>query len=309
MPRFSVLGLDRLAGGDPVCMATTRKVNRIARFDGESWTTVAEWKGKEATAFCAVGDFVVCGALDGVIYVWNGAAVAKHSISLTQHWIYAACGLEDGRALISLTQHWIYAACGLEDGRALFGRSHGLVFCDPAAGTVREVRLSEYDIERPGRTIHGITRTGSRVLITGAKNLLVEFFGDSAREIARPAFAGKEIFMNAAVPLGDRIWMAAFRGLWCLEGEALTQHEYPEGWNSNSAVGLKVLGEELCLWQESIALGEPPHSRPLREGFRAPDGIGGLAPTASGELCAVTSRGASYRIAADRVEQIPVFPE
>jgi hypothetical protein len=292
----SIIAVTRLADGRLIAAATDRRTNSLWQFDLPAWSQLAEWTGKEITACCGVGDDVVCPALDGQLFVWSHGQLHQH-------------------ALPDKTM-WIYAAAALDDGRALLGGNGGLVFFEPATGQLVHRRLSEYDVKRPGRTIHGISRSEGRTFIVGAKNLVLELRGDAPVEIAdRSTFAGRELlFLSAAsvtaasdsnASAGGRLWLAGHGLLASLDEGGPHIFENPLG-DRNRLVGIASHCGQLVAFQDEIMLGEPGAWRPLIEGFNAP-GLIAVEPLADDQWCAITHTGESYLFNGDSVQPSRVF--
>jgi hypothetical protein len=285
----NIIDVTRFADDHLVAAATNRRINSLWEFDGAgSWRQIAEWKGKEITACCVVGDAVVCAALDGELYVLFNGQLHKH-------------------ALPDPTM-WIYAAIALDDGRALLGGDAGLVFCEPHSGELIHRRLSTYEIGKPGRTIHGITNCSGRIFIVGAKNLVLELQDDKLTELAnRKAFDGRELLFQSAAYCNDRLWIAgAFGVLASLDNSGPPQVYEIDFADRNRGIGLRCHRGELMIFQDEIMLGQPGSWRPFIEGFRAP-ALVAVEHIAGDACCAITHTGESYVLQGDSIKSVPVF--
>jgi hypothetical protein len=282
----SIVDVTSLAGGRLIAGATNRRMNSLWQFDGNAWSGIAEWKGKEVTACCRVGNAIVCAALDGDLYVWSDGQLHRH-------------------ALPDATM-WIYAATALDDTCALLGGSGGLVFFEPLSGKLQHRRLSTYEISKPGRTIHGISRSHGRTFIVGAKNLVLELQGDTIVELAnRASFGGHEILLLSAAYCRDRLWLSGFGDLAALDSNGVQIYENVLG-NRIRGIGLRCHHGELLVFQEEIMLGEPSNWHPITSGFRAP-GLIAVEPLADDQLCAVTYSGESFVLQGSSVRAVPIF--
>jgi hypothetical protein len=283
--KYSIVDVARLADGRLVAAGTTRRANALWQLASKVWSPLVEWKGKEVTACCGVGDAVVCAALDGELYAWSAGQLQKHTIPDPTMWIYAASALDDMRAVL--------------------GGSGGLVFFDPHTGAVDHRRLSTYEISKPGRIIHGINRSAGRLFIVGAKNMVLELQGDALVELAnRATFGGQELMFLSAEYCNDRLWLSGFGQLASLDAGG--PQVYENVGERTRAMGLGCHQGELLVFQNEILLGEPGHWRPLVEGFHA-EGLIAVEPIGDDQLCAITYTGKSYFLQGDVIELAPIF--
>jgi hypothetical protein len=282
----SIVDVTTLAGGRLIAGATNRRLNSLWQFDGNAWSGLAEWKGKEVTACCGVGNAIVCAALDGELYVWSEDQLHKHTLPDPTMWIHAATALDDTRALL--------------------GGSGGLVFFEPLSGELQHRRLSTYEISKPGRTIHGISRSDGRTFIVGAKNLVLELQGDRIVELAnRASFGGHEILLLSAAYCQHRLWLSGFGDLAALDGNGVQIYENVFG-NRLRGIGLQCHHGELLVFQEQIMLGDPNNWRPIISGFQAP-GLIAVESLPDDQLCAVTYAGESFVLQGNSVRAVPIF--
>jgi hypothetical protein len=291
MPRAnSIVAVTRLADGLFVAAATDRRTNSLWQFDGAAWSKLAEWKGAEITACCAVGEDLVCPALDGKLFIWSQGQIQQLALPTTTMWVYDAVALDEQRALLG---------------------GEGLVFVEPKTGGVIHRRLGDYGVSKPGRTIHGVCRSEGRTIIVGAKNMVLELKDDAVVELAnRGTFGGRELFFRGAAVCNDRLWISGWTGsvgvLVALDAAGPKVYDDPIG-PGKPSFGLRCHHGELIAYQDEIMIGGPGNWRPLFPGFKNGDGFVALEPSARNRWCAIAYNGQSWLLDGDSIQPVPVF--
>lgn len=275
-----IIGADRLKSGRLFCASTDRSHNAVFVYEDDAWRRLVGWSGHEVTACCACGEKIICAALDDVAYVIEGTTISR--VTLPEK-----------------TRTYVHGCCATSDDAALLGGNGGLFSLNVRDLTAARVRLSDFNVSRPGRNIHNIVRTGGRTWILGLKNLLVDFRGDAASEpVPRDVLRGREVRFGDATELDGRVWLSAAEGargtLASLQGGNLQFHDPPHP--GFSAGGLAVLNGELVLAGEQLTIGRPGAWRDLPlPGMPSDSGTVALVPTESGrELCVVAYSGQSW---------------
>jgi hypothetical protein len=288
-----VIGADRLNSGGLFCVSTDRSHNTVYVHEDDAWRRLIGWSGHEVTACCACGEKMVCAALDDAAYVIDGTTVNR--VTLPEN-----------------TRTYVHGCCATSDHTALLGGNGGLFSLDVRHLSAARIRLSAFNVTRPGRNIHNVVHGGGRTWILGLKNLLVDFRGDAATEpVPRDVLRGREVMFNDAVEFDGRLWLAAGEGaraaLASLDGHKLEIHDPPSPGRSLSR--LAVLNGELVVAGDQVWIGRPGAWRELRlPGISNDAAVIEFVPTASGrELCALANTGQSWFTDGRTTRAVPVF--
>ena len=285
----SVVGTGRLASGVLFCVTTTGSRNVTWTFDGATWSPANEWAGKEVTACCNLGEQIVCPALDHFLYVVKGADTASH--------------------LLPDESEWIHGACELENNVVLMAGERGLFFYDASNGRIWRKRLGDFDISKPGRRVIRICRSNARVFLVGAKNLLVEFHGESATNLlARGSRGGRELTIYQATVCEGKIWTSGILGtssfLALIDNGHAMLVDCPMA--ELRAPIVTSYRDQLLLASDRILYGFPGDWQTLWKG----DGngiVGIMESNGCGTLCAVTYKGCSYFFDGSQWHKVPIL--
>ena len=289
-----VIGADRLPGGRIFCAATDRSHNTVFVHESGKWRKLIGWNGHEVTACCACGDTIVCAALDDVAYVIEGTTITP--VTLPEK-----------------TRTWVHGAAATSPDTALLGGAGGLFELSVSSRTAVRKRLSEFNVSRPGRDIHNVVRGAGTTWLLGAKNLLVDFRGDSAREpVPRDVLRGREVMFEDAADFDGRLWLSALEGpratLAELDGQTLSFHDTPQPGQRRARIAAH--GGELFVGASGLSVGRPGSWRDLSTPGLGPKGdaiVAIVAPQQAGELAAVSSDGRSFFTDGKSCMELAVF--